>query len=239
MHKTITSALKISLLAAFLSAASGLTVPGAYAGNLYNQASTFPSDQAWASQNDTSVGGFGNYATTYDNFTLTGSSNITDVNWDGQYWNPTTQGPISAFTINFYTDNSGQPGSEVFTDTIAGTANETFIGNNNLGGGISDPDYSYSTPLDTTFVATGGVTYWMSIVASLAYPPEWGWDFGSGGDGISYQFFEGPTTQHTNDQAFGLSGTSAVPEPSSVAILLIGSLTLSFMVIRKRRESLS
>ena len=46
----------------------------------------------WASQNDTNPGGFGNFATAYDNFTIYSLKKpyrIDDVEWFGGYFNGT------------------------------------------------------------------------------------------------------------------------------------------------------
>ena len=47
-----------------------------------------------ASQNDT--GGLGNFATSYDNFTLGSATAINQVQWVGGYFNPPVQGAITA-----------------------------------------------------------------------------------------------------------------------------------------------
>ena len=44
------------------------------------------------SQNDTSVGGAGNYATVYDNFTLASTDTILSVYWVGSYQSPAVAG---------------------------------------------------------------------------------------------------------------------------------------------------
>jgi hypothetical protein len=62
-----------------------------------------------ASQNDT-TGGFGAYATVYDQFTLSSTSDVEDLEWTGGYFNPPIQGQITAWTITFYANNAGAPG---------------------------------------------------------------------------------------------------------------------------------
>src|ERR1700747_1529724 len=81
---------------------------------------------AYASQNDTNT--FGNFATVYDNFALGGNSNINNVMFTGEYFNPPTQGPITAWTVSFYANNAGQPGGSLQSFNIGGTGNESFIG---------------------------------------------------------------------------------------------------------------
>lgn len=195
---------------------------GAAQAQLWNQ----PTDMlgGYSSQNDT-TGGNGNFATAYDNFTLGTTSNVTSVSWVGSYFNPPQQGVITAFTIQFYADASGIPGASVYTTTINGTANETSLGNDAAG----SPAFSYSAAVN--FQAAGGTQYWMSIVPDLGFPPQWGWESGTGGDGAAYQVFGGQGSALATDLAFTLDG-SPVPEPATLAALGLGALAL----IRRRNR---
>ena len=136
------------------------------------------SGNAFSSQNDTNGGGFGNFATVYDNFSLAGTSNITSVQWTGLYFNPPAQGTIPGFTVAFWADSAGQPGGLLASQFVAGAANETSLGS--FGG---FPAFSYDLTLPTAFTAQAGTQYWMSVVPDLGFPPQWGWASGSGGDG--------------------------------------------------------
>jgi len=191
------------------------------AGILYSQ----PYDGTgglFASQNDT-TGGNGNFATVYDNFTLSGGGSINTVNWTGGYFNPGPPGTITAWTVSFYTDNIGQPGSLLYSANAAGNGNET---------GTSNP-FSYSLTLTTPFAAGAGTQYWLSVVPDLGFPPQWGWGTATGGDGISYQDYFGSRSQLENDFAFSLEGT-IVPEP--VSMVLVGS-ALASLALRRRRSA--
>ncbi len=165
---------------------------------------------AYSSQNDTA--GFGNFATTYDNFTLGFNASVQDVHWTGEYFNPPNQGLITAFTINFYADSAGMPGGLLMSYSISGNAGETFLGNF-----AGFPTYTYWVNLSSAFNAVAGTTYWMSIVPDLAFPPQWGWSEGMGGDGISYQDFFGARSPLAADMAFDLTGTPATPESGSTS----------------------
>src|SRR6516162_811477 len=114
-----------------------------------------------ASQNDTSTGGFGNFATSYDNFTLGSATNINLVYWAGGYFNPQGAGTITAWTVNFYADAAGQPGALISSFAVAGNANEAFVQNDVLG----DPVYFYNTGIN--FNAAAGTQYWLSVVPDL------------------------------------------------------------------------
>jgi hypothetical protein len=201
---------------------------------VYNQPSDFPAGTLFASQNDT-AGGFGNFATTFDNFTLTAATTITDVHWQGGYFNPPTLAPISTFTLIFW-DNSAvnTPGAALLTAHIPGNANETLVGP-----GSNVLIFDYSVDLPVPFVAAGGTTYWLSIVPDLPFPPQWGWHTGTGGDGRVVQDFSGRSVLET-DLAFALTGeVRAVPGPASLALVVAGIVAglplLGLGALKRRR----
>src|SRR5271166_6379259 len=186
--------------------------------NLYNQPTDF--GLSYASQNDPSSG---NLATTFDDFTLAQASTINQVTWDGGYFNG-TQAPILAFTVDFWANNVNQPGAMLATFHVLGTNNETFLQNDKQG----NATFSYS--MNVNFGALAGTEYWLSIVPDLSFPPQWGWETGTGGDGKGWQCFTG-CGSIPNDLAFGLNGTvnSGVPEPLSLGLMGAGLAALGLV----------
>ena len=185
---------------------------------------------AYASQNDSTIeDGQGDFAKAYDNFTLDSGTSIGKVKWYGEFFLneevfsvAPDPAPISKFLIQFWSDNSGRPNAELFSETILGNADETFvkkIGNFNL--------YKYGMDLSLPFKALAGTTYWLSIQPTLDYPPSWGWYQGKGGNREAYQDYilgDGPIP---TDLAFSLA---SVPEPITILLLSFG--LIGFMIAK-------
>lgn len=199
----------IKIAAACMTSAAAMCLPAAgNAAVLFTQASA--NSGANASQNDTG-GGNGNFATVYDDFNLTSSATITGVEFTGIFFNPPQIGNITGFTVQFYATNAGQPGGSLLSSFTSGNGSQNCTGTT----------CTYS--LGTNFAANAGTTYWLSIVPDLAFPPQWGWARGVGGNSSGYHDFLGTRSQVGTDFAFTLTGAAAaVPEPSAWALLILG-----------------
>jgi hypothetical protein len=202
-----------------------LAVPGWAAQVLvYSQGPDY--QNLYASQNDTSGNGF-NF-TSYDNFTLGSATTITSVGWTGGYYNPQSPGSITSWTVGFYADNAGQPGALITSFGISGNGGETSVGFDLLG----DPVYEYGAAI--SFAASAGTQYWLSVVPSTAFPPQWGWTTSSTGDGKSYtDDFLGNRFQNSTDLAFSLYKTVGTPEPGSLMLLGTGIIGIAGVIRRK------
>jgi|GEM_PF-1270638 len=196
-------------------------------GTVFAQPSQFPNGSAYASQNAPS-GVLGNYATVFDNFFLTTPTTIRGVNWQGAYFNG-EPGTINGFTLSIYNDKGGQPGSRIFSQYISGNARETFVGNDEANNIV----YKYTNELTNPFLAQSNTTYWLSIVPNLAYPPQWGWYGGTGGNGISYQNFFGSLSEIHNDLSFSLLGEATPPITTPEPPLNLGVLVSMVLQIVK------
>lgn len=93
-----------------------------------------------------------------DNFQVQKTCKVAGVNVTGVYFNGS--GPADSETVTFYTDNSGEPGSVINTQTVVGTDN----------GG------SFTIPLAT--VPLPPAKGWVSVSATMSFASggEWGWE---------------------------------------------------------------
>jgi hypothetical protein len=220
---------KHSLLLASATLAILAPFQAAQASVIFSQAGDFPGGTEFASQNDPIS--FGNFATLYDNFSFSSDNLVDGIDWVGAYFGG-DPAAISSFALSIFDDNAGQPGSLLFSETITGNAGETFVSISNNG----SPTYSYSASLTSSFLAQAGETYWLAIVPTLDFPPQWGWYTSSEGDGVSYQDFFGNRSQLGTDFAFSLTGESPnVPEPSAMlGLLSLGLLGIGSKLKQKR-----
>ena len=174
-----------------------------------------------------------------DDFKLSATTAVTDVQWWGLYSGATPA--VDSFVIMLYSDISGSSPTPVATYD-AGGANRTAIGVSPLPGAVELYTYTYTLP--AAFNATGGVFYYVSIYDN-ASGSFWAWSQSKiatpPGDSLAWARTGGAFTTYTgHDMTFELaslgpgdSGIEAVPEPMSVT-LFVGSVIAGWGMMRRR-----
>ncbi len=177
-----------------------------------------------------------------DDFVLTsGQSTITDVHWWGVYsdlgvlgGNNAPDGPDD-FSIRIFADAGAAPGAIPIHDIAVGDAVRVDTGIDTTSG---FDIYAHSADIPATPLVAGA-TYWLSIVNDTAADnDQWFWATSPAviGDNSWFRTVDGnawiASTLFNEDLAFNLTN-DAVPEPSSLALLVLG--TMALIGIRRRR----
>lgn len=203
-----------------------------------------------------------------DDWTCPDGQKITGIHWWGAYWAPVTNGnygsysdgrpnvnsvttavPVTSWTLKVWsnlpassTGNSSPyavPGAVLKTWTVQ-NANEQYYGTT-TSGTVLRKVYDYSVDLTSDpFFQTKGVTYWLSIEATVPdTDKQWGWhESNNHQDSAAVNDFKGAgwmqiqNNQYDNDMAFELTTT---PEPGSLMVLGFGLVSMSGMMVRRRR----
>ena len=177
-------------------------------------------------------------------FTLQlGASTITDVHWwGGCYFGPTC--PAGDFTLSFYADSSGVPGTLIGSAYSVGNANQTATGNTMPtydGLGDTFDEYSYSADLGP-LVLSPSTPYWLVVSDNTGTAPvTWGMETTSDANvpGTDYQYCadancEGPGWNPIPALAFNLTNDRlSIPEPATLALLGAGLAGICLMRRRK------
>lgn len=188
----------------------------------------------------------------WDDFTLATTQTITEVRWRGGYaYGAYYGGHAYDFKISFFDSTAGgiQPlitalpedgDNEVTIATFqtGNNASETAVG---VFGGVAMYDYRYVLPTPVTF--TGGVKYWLRVVASQPGYPDWGLSSSPVGDGGHFRYVTGyhmfQSAPHNlsfalvaqwEDVGGGLAGSAGIPRLAGSGTLApgtSGALTLT------------
>jgi hypothetical protein len=171
-----------------------------------------------------------------DDFSVGANDVVRSVSWEGVYCCGNTPQASDAFTISFYSD-AGAPGTLLQTFSVGAAVDRAPSGTlSNFG------KYSYSADLGAGFAATGGVTYWISVVndTTLDGNDRWYWAVSRPSTGaFAFQMGSQPWQLASGAFVFSLDNAnlaaSAVPEPTSMALLGVGLAGLGARKWRRRR----
>lgn len=172
----------------------------------------------YSSQDARNPGGLGWFSEVADNFPGQSGWSIDRIEfWGGYVTAPGNPGNTRGFSIRFYTDNEGRPGSRIYhQDVMQFTRTQYYVtppSPPTFPDGIAG--YRYELDLPTPFAISSAGQYWISIVAILdrgggTNEPQWGWVASiTQTPPLSHQWFFSPGNfaPTTVDSAFVLSRT--------------------------------
>lgn len=169
-----------------------------------------------SSQDARNPGGLGWFSEVADNFDGQAGWTVDQVEFYGGYATPLGQeGHTEGFTIRFYTDNNGHPGTRIFEQDVFTFSEVNYYVEPNLG----FAGYHYTVDLSPSFTVDTNATYWVSVVAILARggganEPQWGWIASSTvtpPHANQWFFNPGGFTEQGNDVAFSLNSVGGQP----------------------------
>lgn len=204
-----------------LSLFAGFTFGSALGGEVLWSQPQVDSFGGLSSQDARNPGGLGWFSEVADNFEGQAGWEVNRVGFYGGYATPPgEEGNTEGFTIRFYTDNAGDPGTRIFEQDVFTFSETNYYVHPSLGWG----GYEYSVDLSPAFTIDTTATYWVSVVAILARgggadEPQWGWIASSTTTApFAHQWFFSPGnfTEQSNDVAFSLINAGSPPCPGDL-----------------------
>jgi len=104
-----------------------------------------------------------------EDFVLSSNQDLITVEWTG-FYSSTTTPPTDSFTIEIYTDGGGMPGMILGSFPIGNNVNRVDTGVDLFGLDV----FTYHANI-STFTATVGTTYWISIFNNSLGSDVWSW----------------------------------------------------------------
>ena len=204
------------LLRSIGAIAALLMAPGALGATIFSQ--TPSATDEWCA--DFSTCSHPNLA---NEFTAVVSDTVDLVTWRG-----TQDADVIGddFTLYFFADNGGNPGTLLQSFAIGASDTKTSVGGAGSGTGNS-PIYEYTADLGSGIALTGGTQYWLGMDNSTAGSGDLNWYWIMDYSGLSnsrravgLSFWVNAAGDGSADHYFILNG-SAVPVPA--AVWLFGS----------------
>jgi hypothetical protein len=142
---------------------------------------------------------------------------------------------ILSFTITFYSDGAGTPGTVVGAETfpLADTSPVATGHTNPLGG----DEFEHVAELTTPVTLQGATTYWISIAATLVQPfgDAWVWTNSSANNVVAANFFDSGQPSWTRESPQPDVAFQIIPAPGA---WVLGVVALAVCVRRRRGSSL-
>jgi PEP-CTERM motif len=129
----------------------------------------------------------------------------------------------STFDVRLLSDSSTSPGSLI---AVLGTIPESSIGTTNT---IIDVPFS---PISLN----ANTRYWIQLTGADGSVALWAWSSDTSGPGVAGEFFANSNGVFTNDNGpYQMQLLAAVPEPTTWALIGVGTLGTGIYAWRKKR----
>jgi len=109
-----------------------------------------------------------------DDFQLAAAQEITEVSFDGMFWNGNAENPIDLNVIFYADDGSGNQPTGAGMDDPTSTALFVELHTGVTGTDNGDGTYNYHIVLNSPFVAQANTKYWFVSQWVGTFPPQWG-----------------------------------------------------------------
>lgn len=154
-----------------------------------------------------------------DNFTLSAGARLTSITWWGV--NASNASTGDDFLVRLLSNNSG-PGTVLYSFSAAVVTKAPTA--SQVASAFDEYQYDFTLP---TAVDLSADTYYLSV-QNLSSDGDWYWE--TGGPRDDQLYFRGTDANtwnsYSDDLAFRLNGTQAIPEPGSMALLLLAGAAL-------------
>ncbi len=152
----------------------------------------------------------------WDDFTLSYTYAITEIDWRGEYLYNGLYGPITDFVVSLYSSTAAGWQPDVINPPLAQYMAGNTAGENPpwTSGPPVATAHDYQFVLPAPFIAEAGIKYWVQIEGIQPGPTDWGVVGGANGSGVlfyaipgvgDFQYFRAP-----GDIAFTLLGPEIV-----------------------------
>ena len=161
-----------------------------------------------------------------DDFELSSAGTILSVEWLGIYPFTNNPTPTDDFTIYFYSDAGNTPGSLLATHAVGNSVNRTPSGNID-----SWNAFNYRANIGAGLSVVANTRIWLSIVNNTSpHAQFWAWATNFPDTqpfGLAHRSSNGGATwpeAFNETLTFALHDTSVIPEPSTIALAIVGLL---------------